>query len=303
MLCLLNAIQTKRKDSMRNENCPVCLNELSPGYFTWHLKCKKCAYEKANLKPSINSNAAHQLIDENARATGLRELRQSNFKDILKEIKTIKPNGGSLLDVGCAHGWFLEIAQPDFKVLGIEPDHAVYEITKKQGYPLLEGYFPDVLADDLLFDIIVFNDVIEHIPSVIDTLNACRKHLKEDGILVLNLPTSSGFFYKLSKILVKLNLPKPFDRMWQKDLPSPHLHYFNIENLIQLTNKHGFKAIYSGSLPSIRSSGLYKRISYVDDKMKLLSFFIYITVMLSMPFIKLFSSDIALVIVGKENKY
>jgi 2-polyprenyl-3-methyl-5-hydroxy-6-metoxy-1,4-benzoquinol methylase len=286
---------------MSHENCPVCLNELSSGYFIWHLKCKKCAYEKANLEPSINSNIAHQLIDESARATGLRELRQSNFKDILREIKSIKPNGGNLLDVGCAHGWFLELAQPDFKVVGIEPDHAVYEMTKKQGYPLLEGYFPDVLDSDALFDIIVFNDVFEHIPNTVDTLNACRKHLKDDGILVLNLPTSSGFFYKLSKILLKIKLPKPFDRMWQKDLPSPHLHYFNVENLIKLTDKHGFNAMYTGSLPSIRISGLYNRISYVDGKMKLLSFLIYIAVVLGMPFIKLFSSDIALVIVGKKN--
>ncbi len=76
-----------------------------------------CDYEKATLLPTINSNSVHQLIDEDAREAELRELRINNFKTLLANIKSIKPSGGRLLDVGCAHGLFLKTASNDFEVL------------------------------------------------------------------------------------------------------------------------------------------------------------------------------------------
>lgn len=286
---------------MPNEVCPVCENTLAVGgYHSWHFLCKNCRYEKSNLQPTINLNSSHQLIDESARETGLRELRKANFIKILESIKSLKQNGGSLLDVGCAHGWFLETSEKDFKVAGLEPDKLIFEDTFRRGLPVRMGYFPQALDENEKFDIITFNDVIEHISDVKLTLASCYQRLNKEGILVLNLPSSDGVFYNLSKLFCKLRFFSSFERLWQKGFPSPHLHYFSQRNLIALLENNGFEVKITGNLPAISLNNLYKRISYTKALGKTASVFIYITIALLLPVLKIFPSDIIYVIAQKK---
>ena len=279
-----------------NEICPVCQSELSVGYRSWHFLCKSCGYEKTNLQPTINLHSAHQLIDEGARETGLMELRVSNFKKLLTRIKSLRSNEGRLLDVGCAHGWFLETARNDFEVFGLEPDKNVFDATSRRGLPIRMGYFPDVLDENERFDIVVFNDVIEHIPDIKQVLASCHQRLNKDGLLVLNLPSSNGIFYVLSKIFCRYGFPSFFERLWQKDLPSPHLHYFNLPNLIRLLQKNGFDVKIKGDLSTIRLAGLWTRISYAGKINVVARISVYIGVVLLLPILKLLPSDIIYVI-------
>ena len=282
---------------MSKESCPVCRSELSAGYRPWHLLCKGCGYEKANLQPTINLHSAHQLIDESARETGLRELRINNFRKLLASIKSLKPNGGRLLDVGCAHGWFVEAAvQNDFEVLGLEPDKNVFDTAFCRGLPVRMGYFPDALNEGEQFDVIVFNDVIEHIPDIEGILAFSHQRLDKNGLLVLNLPSSNGMFYRFSKILCQFGFSVFFERLWQKDLPSPHLHYFNESNLIGLLQTNGFDVKTQGSLPTLGLAGLYTRISYTGKLNIFARMFVYIGVVMFLPILKILPSDIIYVI-------
>ena len=285
---------------MSNEICPSCHSELSNGYLPWHLQCKSCGYEKANLKPTINLDAAHQLIDENARETGLQDLRKSNFKKLLKSIKSLKPDGGHLIDIGCAHGWFLEAAINDFDVFGLEPDKDIYDATARRDLPVRMGYFPDVLDDNEKFDVIVFNDVFEHIPDIEHTLASCYQRLNEDGLLVLNLPSSCGIFYRLSKIFCFLGYPGFFERLWQKGLPSPHLHYFNLDNIIFLLKNNKFDVKIKGKLSTLSFSGLYTRISYTGNLSIVTCALMYIGAVLILPILKIMPSDIVYVIARRN---
>jgi len=274
---------------------------MRTGLDKWHWQCDACGYEAADLVPAINEASRHSLVDEAGRGNGLRALREQNFRDLLHLISRHLPQGQhKLLDVGAAHGWFVKMASGRFEALGIEPDHAVCQKAREQGIPLLEGYFPEVLSSDDRFDIIVFNDVLEHIPDVGQTLKACSSHLTDGGLLVLNLPSSNGFFYKTSRILRRLGSSGAFERMWQKGLPSPHLHYFNTMNLIKLTEQHGFEQACVADLPSIRFAGLYDRIAYVGGTGRLHNLLTYLAVAMSIPFIKQFDSDIAVIIVRKN---
>jgi SAM-dependent methyltransferase len=236
------------------------------------------------------------LIDENTRAAGLQELRISNFKKLMMNIKSLKPNKGRLLDVGCAHGWFLETARNDFEVFGLEPDKNIFDATSRRGLPVRMGCFPNALNEEERFDIIVFNDVIEHIPDIKQVLASCHQRLNKNGLLALNLPSSNGIFYRLSKILCRLGLPIFFERLWQKDLPSPHLHYFNLFNLTNLLKSSGFEVKKSGSLSTMRLSGLYARISYTGNLNIVARAFIYISIALFLPILKIMPQDIIYII-------
>lgn len=286
---------------MSNEICPSCKSKLFIGSCSWHLLCKNCKYEKANLRTKINLHSAHQLIDEDARETGLKELRIRNFKKLLTSVKSLKRSGGRLLDVGCGHGWFLDTAKNDFDVLGLEPDKDIFDVSHRRGLPVRMGYFPDAVDEDEKFDIIVFNDVIEHISNIEYILACCHQRLYENGLLVLNLPSSDGIFYRLSKMFCFLGYSNFFERLWQKDLPSPHLHYFNLTNLIFLLKNSEFDAIDKGGLSTLSLTGLYTRISYTGEHNFVARMLICLGVTLVLPMLKILPCDI-IYVVAKRRK-
>lgn len=281
-------------------NCPVCSGILKESVQEWHFSCPSCAYEKSTLAPTINEHVAHENIDEAARESGLRDLRVSNFRILLNAIREFKPEGGRLLDVGCAHGWFVETATSAFDVLGIEPDEVIYKSTAARGLPVRSGYFPEALLESETFDVIVFNDVLEHIPPVSDVLNACYERLNDGGYLVVNLPSSDGLFYRLSRLFAHAGYEGFFERLWQKGLPSPHVHYFNESNLAELLKSHEFETVVRGRLPVLSLAGLYTRISYTGKLGWLSTAFIYCAVGISLPILKLFPSDIIYLIARKD---
>lgn len=283
-------------------NCVVCNTGVRHGLKPWHGECPQCGYEMAVLQVAINLPQAHATADEEAREAALKALRQENFTEIVSYTrKHARPGARRLLDVGSAHGWFLEAAAGSFEVLGIEPDLQVGGKAAARGLPVRQGFFPDVLAPGESFDVIVFNDVIEHIPDIGGALAACHARLNPGGILVLNLPSSRGFFYRLSKLLARMRMAGPFERMWQKDMPSPHVHYFNDINLTRLLDKARFDLVFKRELPSLRKQGLMERIGYVGNRSRFMLYCQYAAIRCLIPLLNYFASDIVVCIYRRRD--
>jgi SAM-dependent methyltransferase len=273
--------------------CIVCGTPQSAGLAGWHASCRKCGYESAALQGAINEHAAGTPVDEDERELGLKALRQENFREIVELAHGLaRPGARRLLDVGCAHGWFLETARERFEVLGIEPDAVVGGRTAARGLPVRPGYFPDALHPGETFDLIVFNDVIEHIPDIQGALDACHARLGEGGLLILNLPNSAGFFYRLSKAFARMGWRSPFERLWQKDLPSPHVHYFQKGNLERLVVSRGFECVHTSELPSLRAKGLLERMRCAGNLSGPSLYLQYGAVLCTIPLLRIFPSDI-----------
>ncbi len=280
--------------------CIVCGNTQTAGLASWHATCPACHYESAALSVAINQHTGPK-VNEAEREAGLKALRLENFRAIVQYAKRhVRPGGRSLLDVGSAHGWFLETAREDFDVLGVEPDAVVGSRAAARGLPVRAGFFPDVLKEGEQFDVIVFNDVIEHIPDIGSALDACRERLNPDGILILNLPNSRGFFYRLSKVIARLGWRTPFERLWQKDLPSPHVHYFSTGNLAKLVAGRGFALVDSAELPALRAKGLRERLSCAGNVPTLSLWVQYIAILCAIPVLRVFPSDIIVCIFRKK---
>lgn len=280
--------------------CIVCGNTQTAGLASWHATCPACHYESAALSVAINQHTGRE-VNEAKREAGLKALRLENFRAIVQYAKRhVRPGGRSLLDVGSAHGWFLETAREDFDVLGVEPDAVVGSRAAARGLPVRAGFFPDVLKEGEQFDVIVFNDVIEHIPDIRGALDACRERLSPDGILILNLPNSRGFFYRLSKVIARLGWRTPFERLWQKDLPSPHVHYFSTGNLAKLVAGRGFALVDSAELPALRAKGLRERLSFAGTVPTLSLWVQYIAILCAIPVLRVFPSDIIVCIFRKK---
>jgi SAM-dependent methyltransferase len=273
--------------------CIVCGSQSRAGLSPWHAVCPSCGYESAALQGTINELQGHDQLNEEDREAGLKALRMENFRAIVQDASRFAaPDAKKMLDVGSAHGWFLEAALGRFDVLGIEPDAVVGGRAAARALPVRQGYFPDVLKADEQFGVIVFNDVIEHIPDIQSALRACHARLNPDGILILNLPSSEGFFYRLAKIFARLGWHSPFDRLWQKGLPSPHVHYFNPRNLPALVARHGFTLVHSAELPSLRAKGLLERLRCVGHINPLALYVQYLVILCAVPVLRIFPSDI-----------
>lgn len=281
--------------------CDVCNSKMSIGLQAWHFVCRNCNHERSTLEPQINSI---ESINETQREIALRSIRDNNFDILLSwlsELKIQNHRQGKprLLDIGCAHGWFLEKSQSTFYPLGIEPDAEIAKETSKKSVNVRLGFFPEALESNERFDVIVFNDVLEHIPSVNEILEACFRHLESDGTLVINAPNKNGVFYRLSKLLHKLGRPKSFERMWQVGMPSPHLYYFDDHSIASLAKATGFCVYQHRALPSVVKKGLFERVSFAGGsrlKNCLISCILYLLI----PFIQKMESDISVWLLRKR---
>lgn len=240
---------------MSLNHCCVCGDELQSRK-RWLFECRSCGYLASNLEPDAGTG-----ID------GLAELRRLNFEAILNRLSQLRTLAGlRLLEVGCAAGQFLEAAAArGVRVMGIEPEQGNAAMARANGLRILDGYFPADGPYRGPFDIIVFNDVFEHLPDPDQCLRHIEQLLAPGGIAVLNLPSSTGMLYRVADGLDRLGYSDPLERLWQKDLPSPHVSYFNAGNLAALvTRSTNLKVIARMSLPSMTRSGLRSRVKSVN---------------------------------------
>jgi SAM-dependent methyltransferase len=279
--------------------CDNCLAELQQGITPWHFECSECGLEASTLT-AADLNESDAIVDEADREAGLESLRKESFKTTIQLLNKFKTSG-TLLDIGCAHGWFLDAARAaGYTCTGIEPSARVAQRGSSRGHRVLIGYFPSALGGERGFDVVSYNDVFEHIPHARETMRHTSGILAEDGILCLAIPSNRGFFYRLSKLLSRFGVHGPFERMWQKHFSSPHLYYFNETVLTQVAVDAGMQLLYQGTLPSIRVRGLWNRLAYDTTSSTLKNAIVYAGVVIAAPFLRLLPADIDLLIYQKK---
>jgi len=231
--------------------CPICkepMHEIGEAYSL----CKSCKYMYSSDQPG-----------DGAEAQALETLQKKNFKFICNIIKEKLPSAKTILEIGCSRGFFLKIARDEgFSVTGVEPSKPLAEEAQSQGFNVINDFFPQTNNHShKKYDIIIFNDSFEHIPDIQKILQGIKIHLTEEGHVIINIPTSDGLIIKTASILYKLGIKAPYYRMWQKEFASPHVHYFNLQNLKKLFENNGFAMNYNSYLSYYTIQGLWKRIS------------------------------------------
>lgn len=201
-------------------HCVVCDEPMRAGK-AWLFRCPSCGYWRSNLAAGAGRGVE-----------GLDALRRSNAQRLLSQLRRHMPLASArFLEVGSAEGWFLDALQgAGAEVIGMEPAPELAGRLRARGISVIEGFLPEALPEGERFDLIAFNDVFEHLPDVVASLQACERHLNEGGILLLNLPNSRGVLFQVANWLDRLGGSGPFDRLWQKNVPSPHRLAERIEN-------------------------------------------------------------------------
>jgi len=284
--------------------CIACDNDLKQKVTSWSLQCERCGYWVSRIKVSqeliLNGNTDDSTDPKNIE--NLESVRIKNFISILDSIKKINPNVKSLLDVGCATGFFIKLAHgAGIDCVGVEPNVNMYNAAKSGPGEIINGFFPDVIKENQKFDVIIFNDVFEHIEDLKPVLNGCSNHLSENGLLVLNLPNSRGILFGLAKFLASIKILTPWNRLWQTMFYTPHLHYFAPNNLNLLLQKYGFFACKEAEgLLTLENKNLWGRLG-ADITLGLIQRSVYFIVVYPLSWvINIFKSDIFFAIYKKE---
>jgi SAM-dependent methyltransferase len=236
---------------MKEILCPVCFSTMHNAAENYYI-CQTCKYM-----------ACEELPGSGAEVESLDVVREKNFNRILEILKSKFNWCKTIIDIGCSHGLFLKIAaKAGFSVTGLEPDAVLAEESNKiPGASVVTGFFPD--APGIVgkkFDVLIFNDSFEHIPDINSVIAGIKRHLNDNGIVAINLPSSSGLMFNIAFLLYKFGLSAPFKRLWQKGFASPHLHYFNCYNLRKLFENNDFYMCCSMPLSYYTLKGLWKRL-------------------------------------------
>jgi 2-polyprenyl-3-methyl-5-hydroxy-6-metoxy-1,4-benzoquinol methylase len=205
-----------------------------------------------------------------------------------------------VLDVGCAHGWFLHaLSERGYKPIGIEPDRAMAAIAKSSGQLVHEGFFPDDLPAGERYDAITFNDVFEHLPNAHKIAYHCFERLNPGGLLLINSPSTGGVLYRIAKLLRLAGVHGIWNRMWQKGLPSPHLSYFSVRSVRELARHTGFSDVTQFEMVAEQWKGSWQRIRYTGMSVPG-AIVIWFCLLVARPVLKLLPSDIVAFVFRKQ---
>ena len=204
-----------------------------------YVRCRNCDLVYLNPRPSqgllnkIYQGDKFHSIDFHKDPTGEEKLYFFRFSDRLKVINRLKKRKGKILDIGSSWGYFLSLAKEDgWDVYGVEPTIAEAKYAQERfKVKIFTGRLREAQFPAQYFDVVSLWHVLEHIPDPIIELLEIKRILKEDGLLVIEVPSTRRLKDDISG--------KKFDI----NNPPQHLFYYNISTLSSLLEKIGFHII------------------------------------------------------------
>jgi SAM-dependent methyltransferase len=137
-----------------------------------------------------------------------------------------------VLDVGCAYGFFLDVARERFQpaeLVGLDITPEAEQI-RERGYTFHHGFVEDVLLPEAHFDLVFIGDAFEHVRDPVRVADRLSSVLAPGGVLIL---TTVDFDAGLARLL---------GRRWRLMKPPEHLFYWNRRSLAQIFGDRGLES-------------------------------------------------------------
>lgn len=154
-------------------------------------------------------------------------------------LRLIPPTATRVLEIGCAAGVFAASVKRTIQaeVWGVEYDVRAAERACLVVDHLLIGDVDTCLAEipNAYFDVVVCNDVLEHLVEPSKTLALLQPKLRRDGVVVASLP-NIRYAPALGTILFGRDFPKDDEGIFDRT----HLHFFTRKSIVRTFEKSGF---------------------------------------------------------------
>lgn len=204
------------------------------------MRCQACGLGKActeDFNPETYYDASYfngSRPDGYSDYLGAREVLQDHFKQELELLKRLGAEQGELLELGCAYGYFLELAQHRYNVNGLEIcEEAVADCRARGLVGVRHGAISaETLTPVPMADVVVMFDVIEHLPEPGAALAAAVGKLRPGGLMLI---TTGDFSSLCSRIMGK---------HWRLMTPPQHLWFFTPNSLKKMGDSLGLELVY-----------------------------------------------------------
>lgn len=250
-----------KKTSYSSSKCFVCDNDkFVPAFETADelIKCTECGFivYKNVFDPAVEYKYDESYFEGRYYDyLADKKVVQKNFANRLKIIKQFI-NKGKILEIGCAYGFFLELAKKDFDVHGIDIAEAGIKYARNVlGLANLEsGNYLEKEYPENFFDAVCMFDTIEHLKEPHLFLSKAANDLKSGGFLCITTGDIGSFNARIRK------------NKWRLIYPPEHQIYFSYNTLELLLNKLGFQIVHHSYPGYWRSLGLITYLTVFKNK-------------------------------------
>lgn len=159
----------------------------------------------------------------------------------LEMLKFVPMSAETVLDVGChmgAFGWAIK-QMSGAEVWGVEPNPETAKVAEQSLDRVVTGFFSEGMPiPDNYFDVVTFNDVLEHMPDPWAALKLAEKKLKQDGCIVVSIPN-------LRHIENLLHIIREKDFQYEPEgiRDKTHLRFFTKKSAARLFEESGLKIV------------------------------------------------------------
>jgi 2-polyprenyl-3-methyl-5-hydroxy-6-metoxy-1,4-benzoquinol methylase len=226
------------RDTARSR-CLACGGALSVAPLAGLRRCVQCGFVTANEELDAASLAALYGKDyfhgsEYLDYVQERESLRLNFRSRMQTLEALgsELRGKSVLDVGCAYGFFLELAR-EYGMVGRGVDIAgdgVRYAREQLHVDAIEGDYLELRTEPV--DLVVMWDTVEHLSRPDLFIEKAAGDLRPGGLLAV----TTG---DIGSINARLR-----GRRWRMIHPPTHLHYFSRATLGHLLSRHGLQVVH-----------------------------------------------------------
>lgn len=160
----------------------------------------------------------------------------------------------TVLEIGCGEGNFWNLLKQDkqLEIWGVEPNQNAAIVARRKAHKLYESAFNECVEDlpDNYFDLIICNDVIEHMPDHDRFFEQIKNKMAPSGHLIGSLPNVR--YYSVMRSFI-------FKKDWLYEdagvLDRTHLRFFTEKSMRRCFDKHKFNVI---TFAGVNSPGRFK---------------------------------------------
>ena len=182
------------------------------------------------------------------------ENKTSGYYDNVREemLSFLPDNFKTVLDVGCADGAFAKSIKniSGAEVWGVEymPDEAEKASSKID--KVLSGAIEDCIdkLPNNYFDVIYFNDVLEHLADPYTVLDKMKDKLSENGITISSIPNM-----RYHRALKELVINKDWKYTERGTLDKTHLRFFTKKSIFRMFEEAGYNVTTHKGLNASKS--------------------------------------------------
>lgn len=286
---------------MKEVPCNLCKGDNSRLLFIKNsikiVKCLDCGLIYVNPRPSERElkekyNAGYFDGSEQFDYLAEKELYLHRFEERIRQVNSLKPEKGRLLDIGCAVGYFLEIARKEgWETFGVEISPFASRYARNSGLNIFTGTTEEAKYNDGYFDVVTLWHVLEHTEDPSASLEEVHRILKKSGLVAVELPNAGSRKFKKQ------------GESWEHLKPTEHLYYFTPDVLRKIVEKTGFEIVKMEAIPSGTEMGKkLERFKLIRLKERLIRFFPYLrwAKKIMLNFKKMAGSDDAILVFARK---